>query len=153
MSRLELRIPPDVVWVVVAALMWLASRLTPGVLIPSGLRLGGAAVLAVAGIVLMVSARSALADANTTWHPMTPAESTNLVTTGVFGISRNPIYLGMLLVMLGFAVVLSSPVALLASALFVLYLDRFQIAPEERVLFAKLGQEYAEYQRRVRRWV
>ena len=153
MSRLELRIPPDVVWVAVAFLMWLVSGRTPHLAIPSALRIGATVALTVAGVAILASARASLTAANTTWHPTTPGQTTSLVTTGVFGASRNPVYLGMLLVMLGFGVALSSPGAFLTSVLFVLYLDRFQIAPEERALTDKLGQEYLDYRARVRRWI
>ena len=153
MERLELKIPPDVVWVFVAGLMWLASVMMPRLDLSFPLRVAAALVLAVFGVWLIASARVALGRANTTWHPMTPGQSTSLVTSGVFGFSRNPIYLGMLLVLFGWAVVLSSPAAFLLSAVFVLYLDLFQIGPEERVLSALLGQEFLDYRARVRRWI
>jgi len=152
-SRLELRIPPDVVWVAVAGLMWLVSTRTPHLGIPYLLRIGAAVALTIAGVAVMTSARVLLAAANTTWHPTTPEQTTSLVTAGVFAVSRNPLYLGMLLVMFGLGVTLSSPAALLTSGLFVAYLDRFQIAPEERALTEKLGQQYADYRARVRRWI
>ena len=152
-SRLELKVPPDVVWVIVASLMWFASVKTPHLYLLPPLRNGVAVALTVVGIWAMVSARASLERANTTWRPMTPGQATSLVTSGVYGFSRNPIYLGMLLVMLGWAVLLTSPVAVVVSAVFVLYLDRFQIVPEERALSSVLGQEYLDYLRRVRRWL
>ena len=153
MSHLELKVPPDVVWVLVAGLMWLASVRTPRLGLPSPLRIGIAVALTVVGVWAMVSARVLLERANTTWRPMTPGQATSLVTSGVYSLSRNPIYLGMLLVMLGWAVALASLAALALSSVFVLYLDRFQIGPEERALSAILGQEYLDYLARVRRWV
>ena len=153
MSHLEFKIPPDVVWVLVAGLMWLAAVSTPRLVLPSPVRVGIGAVLTVLGVWAMVSARAALERANTTWRPMTPVQTTSLVTSGVYSLSRNPIYLGMLLVMLGWAVLLASPAALAVSGVFVLYIDRFQIGPEERALSAILGQEYVEYLAHVRRWL
>jgi len=152
-SRLELMVPPDLVWVLVAVLMWLASIKTPRVSLPSPLRVTVAVALTIIGVWAMVAARVSLERAQTTWSPMAPRRTTSLVTSGVYGLSRNPIYLGMLLVMLGFAVALASPAAAVLSALFVLYLNRFQIVPEERVLAASLGQEYVDYVQRVRRWI
>ena len=137
MSRLELKIPPDVVWILVAGLMWLVSVFTPNLGLQSPIRVGTGAVLAVVGIWFVLSARMSLARAKTTWRPMTPGQVSSLVSTGVYRLSRNPIYLGMLLVLLGFAVVLSSPAALAVSAVFVVYLDRFQIRPEERALIRR----------------
>ena len=153
MSRLELKVPPDVIWVLVAGLMWLASTRTPRLGLPTPVRVGIAVALTVLGAWAIVSARMSLERANTTWRPMTPGQSTSLVTSGVYRISRNPIYLGMLLVMLGWAVALASPFALVLSAVFVLYVDRFQIGPEERALSAVLGRDYLDYLARVRRWV
>jgi len=146
-------VPPDLVWVLVAVLMWLASIKTPRVSLPSPLRVTVAVALTIIGVWAMVAARVSLERAQTTWSPMAPRRTTSLVTSGVYGLSRNPIYLGMLLVMLGFAVALASPAAAVLSALFVLYLNRFQIVPEERVLAASLGQEYVDYVQRVRRWI
>ena len=153
MSRLELKVPPDVVWVLVAGLMWLASLITPHLDLPSQLRIGAAVVLAVVGVWAVVSARVSLERANTTWRPMTPGQTASLVTSGVYGFSRNPIYLGMLLVLIGWAVLLGSPAAFALSGVFVVYLDRFQIGPEERALTAILGQGFLDYRARVRRWL
>jgi protein-S-isoprenylcysteine O-methyltransferase Ste14 len=152
-SRLELKVPPDAVWLVVAALMWAASATTPGLAIPTPLRIGVAAPLVGAGIAVIAGARTMLSRARTTWLPAEPGRTTSLVTGGVYRLSRNPIYLGMLLALLAWAVVLASPLAVALSAAFVLYMDRFQIGPEERALLGVIGDEYRDYTRRVRRWL
>ncbi len=153
MSSLELRIPPDVVWVAVAGLMWLASRVTAGFGAAESLRGPLALVLMAVGTALIVAARVALNRAGTTWHPTESGRTTALVTSGVYRFSRNPTYLGMEIVLLGWAVVLASPAAGLVSALFVAYIARFQIQPEELVLSVSLGQDYRDYSKRVRRWI
>jgi protein-S-isoprenylcysteine O-methyltransferase Ste14 len=153
MSSLELKIPPDVVWITVAGLMWTVSRVTAGFGAAESLRRPLALILIVIGTSLIVAARFALDRAGTTWHPTEPGRTTLLVTSGVYRFSRNPTYLGMELVLLSWAVVLASPAAALVSMLFVAYISRFQIRPEESVLTVLLGQEYREYVRRVRRWV
>jgi protein-S-isoprenylcysteine O-methyltransferase Ste14 len=152
-TGLELKVPPDAVWLGVAALMGLASLATPGLAISAPLRLVVAAPLVAAGIVFIVEARLVLSRAHTTWRPAEPGRTTSLVTHGVYRFSRNPIYLGMLLVLVAWGVLLASPVALVVSAAFVLYVDRFQIRPEERALSAVAGDEYRDYLRRVRRWL
>ena len=153
MSRLELKISPDVVWVTVAGLMWLASRATPGMVVPDRLRTGTAAALIVVGTVLIVASRMALDSAGTTWHPSEPQRSTRLLTTGVYRFSRNPTYVGMTIVLLSWAVLLASPIAGVLAAFFVVYVDRFQIRPEERILAGLFGQDFRDYTLRVRRWV
>jgi protein-S-isoprenylcysteine O-methyltransferase Ste14 len=153
MSKLELRVPPDVVWLVVAAAMWLVSKMTPTLGVSLPIRGGAAALLVAAGAAIIVAARVMLARAGTTWHPTEPERTTALVTGGVFRFSRNPMYLGMLFVLVGWAAVLASPFALLLAVVFPMYLWRFQIRPEERTLSALLGEEYRDYARRVRRWL
>jgi protein-S-isoprenylcysteine O-methyltransferase Ste14 len=152
-ANLELKIPPDVVALVVAALMWLASAVTPELAFPLLVRILVAGVPAVVGAGLIIDARVMLGRARTTWQPSTPGRTAALVTGGVYRFSRNPMYLGMLLILVGWAVALMSPVALGVSALFVPYMDRFQIGPEERVLSALLGQSYRDYLSGVRRWL
>ena len=72
---------------------------------------------------------------------------------GVYRFTRNPMYLGMVLVLIGWAVFLASPITLIFVPLFVLYINRFQITPEERVLTSIFGAEYVDYKNRVRRSV
>lgn len=152
-SRLELKVPPDAVWLAAAALMWLVADLTPDLHVPGVLRAVAAGLLFAAGVVLIVAARVTLKRAHTTWHALHPEQSATLVTWGAHRYSRHPMYLGMLLVLIGLSVALASPAALVLTAPFVLYLDRFQIAPEERALIELAGDEYRTYARRVRRWV
>jgi protein-S-isoprenylcysteine O-methyltransferase Ste14 len=90
--------------------------------------------------------------AKTTVNPTTPAAASALVRTGVFRFTRNPMYLGLLLCLVAWAIFLSSVLALLSAPLFVVYMNRFQIAPEERALAALFGDSFAAYKRDVRRW-
>jgi len=153
MAQLELKVPPDVVALVVAALMWLVSTVTPSLRLPLEVRLLAAAVLAAAGIGLIAAARIALAKAATTFSPVAPQRSSRLVTTGVYRHSRNPMYLGTLLVLFAVAAWLADPVSFAVALSYVAYMDRFQIAPEERVLRRRFGGAYEDYLHRVRRWV
>jgi protein-S-isoprenylcysteine O-methyltransferase Ste14 len=153
MSSLELKVPPDVIWVAVAVLMWLTSRVAASVVAGELVRRALALVLIVIGTWLIVGARVALDRAGTTWHPTEPGRSTALVTSGVYRFSRNPTYLGMQIVLLSWAFVLASPAAALVSVSFGLYIDRFQIRPEEMTLAVALGEEYRDYLLRVRRWI
>jgi len=84
---------------------------------------------------------------------MGPRKTTSLVTTGIFSWTRNPMYLGLAAALVGWAAFLSAAWSLLGPVLFVLYIDRFQIQPEERVLTELFGAEYTNYARRVRRWL
>lgn len=155
MNTLELRIPPPLVALSLALLMWLTSLLFEPLPMPCGYRLGVALALALVAIGQSISISGILLfrRVGTTVNPFKPGASSSLVTDGVYRFTRNPMYIGLLLTLLGWAAFLSSPPALLYLAVFVLYMNRFQIEPEERVLSSLFGADYAAYQTRVRRWL
>jgi protein-S-isoprenylcysteine O-methyltransferase Ste14 len=153
MSSLELKIPPPVVALFLAALMWLTTFVAPSLDLAFGFRLGVALVLVFIGQSISISGMVAFRRAKTTINPIKANAASSLVTLGVYRFTRNPMYLGLLLTLLAWAVYLSSPVAVLWIIAYVLYINRFQILPEERVLLSLFGPEYATYQGEVRRWL
>jgi protein-S-isoprenylcysteine O-methyltransferase Ste14 len=102
---------------------------------------------------LAIAAFVGLWRAGTTFDPLKPERATKLVTTGVYAISRNPIYLSLLLLLVAYAVRLWALPAAAGPAVFVAYVTRFQIGPEERALEAKFGVAFTDYKRRVRQWI
>jgi protein-S-isoprenylcysteine O-methyltransferase Ste14 len=153
MSFLELKIPPPLVAIGVALLMWLTFWVVGPLEVPYGLRIGATLAFVVVGLGFDLAGLVSFVRAKPTVNPIKPASTSSLVITGVYRVTRNPMYLGLLLVLLGWATVLANGVAFLLAPLFVLYINRFQIAPEERVLSAKFGAEFSAYQARVRRWL
>lgn len=153
MPPLELKIPPPLVAAVSAALIYGAATLLPLVAISPSLRLGAALVLATAGVWLDVSGLIAFRRAKTTVSPLSPQNSSSVVSSGVYRFTRNPMYLGLACLLLAWAVYLASAWALLVVPAFMAYITRFQIKPEERALATRFGSAYAAYCARVRRWV
>jgi protein-S-isoprenylcysteine O-methyltransferase Ste14 len=90
---------------------------------------------------------------HTTVNPMKPSSTSSLVTSGIYHFTRNPMYLGLLFILIGWALYLANVLAFLFLPAFILYMNRFQIEPEERALTALFGQEFFEYASRVRRWL
>jgi protein-S-isoprenylcysteine O-methyltransferase Ste14 len=86
-------------------------------------------------------------------NPLQPDAASSLVSGGVYRWTRNPMYLGMALVLLAWAVYLSSIAALAVLPLFIVYINRFQIEPEERALEARFGAQFERYRKAVRRWL
>jgi protein-S-isoprenylcysteine O-methyltransferase Ste14 len=150
---LALKVPPLVVVLITAGLMWLAARAVPAACVTLPARPLIAAAFAIAGLVVSVSGVAAFRRARTTVDPTSPAAASALVRTGIYAHSRNPMYLGFLLLLAAWSVQLSSLVAFVLLPGFVLYIDRFQIAPEERALASRFGREFEDYRSRVRRWV
>lgn len=152
MNRLELKIPPPVAALLVAVAMWLARTAAGALSFSLPDRLAIAIVLAVLGIGVAVAGIASFRRAGTTANPTRPEATSALVATGIYRLTRNPMYLGSALVLVGWAVYLSNFVVFAGPLLFALYIDRFQIVPEERVLAAKFGAVFDDYRRRTRRW-
>lgn len=153
MSTLELKVPPPVVALLMAAALWPLSSLALVLDVPSFIRITLAVLIALLGGAFSLAGVISFRRAKTTVNPMKPEKASSLVTSGVYAITRNPIYVGLLLVLVAWAVFLSSVVALAGPVAFLLYIGRFQIAPEERILSKMFGPEFIEYQARVRRWL
>lgn len=150
---LETKIPPPAIAVATALIIWGIAWLAPQVPMPSNMRWAVSLAIAVAGVACSVVGVWSFRRARTTVNPTKPERASSLVSTGIYRITRNPMYLGLLLVLVAWAIFLSSAWALLGAAGFVLYMNRFQIAPEERALSRLFGSTYASYQARVRRWL
>jgi protein-S-isoprenylcysteine O-methyltransferase Ste14 len=152
MPALELRIPPLLLVLIVAMGMALSAFVVPAALVVPA-RQALATALAAAGALLALAGVLAFRRHRTTVNPMAPGKSSTLVATGIYRLSRNPMYLGFLLVLGGWGVYLANAVALLWLPAFVVYMNWFQIRPEERALTERFGDEYLAYCRSVRRWV
>ena len=153
MRYLELRFPPTLVWITVVAAMWVIASLPPLWPPSSSVRLSASVILFVIGIAISQSAIIEFRRAQTTVNPLKPETATSLVSTGIFARTRNPMYLGMLIGLLAWAVYLASALALLGPVAFALFITRFQIIPEERVMHTLFGSAFSGYTQRVRRWL
>lgn len=150
---LELKVPPALVLLLVGLAMWPLQRLGPSLPLTHGARVLLAVGLLVAGVAVAAAGVVTFRRARTTVNPLHPEQVSSMVTSGIYRHSRNPMYLGMLLVLAAWAAWLASAPALLGLPVLVLYLNRFQILPEERVLAHRFGAQYTDYARRTRRWL
>jgi len=140
-----------VVTAAAALLMWLIALPFPA--LDLGLPAAVGAPFLAAALTVGAAAIYGFRKAKTTINPMTPEASSALVSGGVYRFTRNPMYLAMLLVLLGWACVVSNAAALVMLPVFVAYLNRFQIRPEEQALQARFGAGFESYRKRVRRWL
>ena len=133
--------------------MWLGAWTVPKAefLLPGRFYVAGG--VALVGAILSILGVASFRRAKTTVNPMKPESSSSLVISGIYRLTRNPMYLGLLLILLGWAVYLSNALALALVPGFVLYMNLFQIKPEERALESRFGPAFAEYRARVRRWI
>ena len=153
MQTLELKIPPPIVALLVGAAMWAVARLLPAVDLTGQWRLLVAGVCAGLGVIVSILGVWAFRHAKTTVNPVKPEKASSVVSGGIYSYTRNPMYVGLTAVLAGWAIWLSVPWVFLGPVAFLLYMTRFQIIPEERVMSSKFGHAYDDYRQRVRRWL
>ncbi len=151
-KALELKVPPLALVGLFAAMMWIAAVYSPVAIDLPG-RAAIALILMSGGFAVSFAGVWAFRRVKTTVNPVKPEATTTMVTSGIYRYSRNPMYLGFLLALVGWAAFLADVLAFALLPLFVLYMNRFQITPEERTLAAKFPHEFMAYKSSVRRWI
>ncbi|EOS8553168.1 isoprenylcysteine carboxylmethyltransferase family protein [Vibrio vulnificus] len=153
MDKLELKIPPVAVFLILILFMYLASEFfiswsfsLSGRLWFAGVLFGLSGAIGMAGVL-------AFRQAQTTVNPVKPESASTVVSNGIFAYTRNPMYLALLLLLLAYAIWLENMLAFVGCSLFVAYMNRFQIHPEERALEGLFGERYLFYKQKVRRWI
>lgn len=153
MRALEHRLPPPLVALLLGAGMWALARAWPAMAWPQTTPLIVCVGVVVIGLLVALSGVYQFAKARTTVNPLDPDQVSAMVTGGIYRYTRNPMYLGMLVVLIGWALFLSHHLVWIALPAFILFIHRFQIQPEERVLRARFGRAFEDYCRAVRRWI
>jgi protein-S-isoprenylcysteine O-methyltransferase Ste14 len=150
---LDHKIPPPIIGALLALAMWISVPFGPGLAVNPTVRYAALAALLAAGLGFDLMGLLAFRASQTTVNPLRPHRASALVTCGIYRVTRNPMYVGMCFLLLAWAVHLSALLPLAGPILFILYMTRFQIKPEERILTKLFGQEYVDYTARVRRWL
>ncbi len=155
MHRLETKIPPVVVGALAAVLGWGVGRLDlDGAPLNNTAGLVAGVLLGLVGAAMGATGVLQFQRAATTVNPHSIHQASNVVYSGIYRFTRNPMYAGMLLLVVAWCAVLGTIVgALAATAFFVASITRFQIIPEERMLTGKFGVVYTQYCGRTRRWI
>lgn len=151
MKSLENKIPPAAVWLVCALIMKSIAYVLPFVALPHLPIV--AIVIALIGIGAGIAGVWSFYKERTTINPLEPSQATHFVSEGIYKLSRNPMYVGLACCLVSWAIWLSYLLPWLGVVLFIAYMTRFQIIPEERVLRQKFGDEYQNYCLKVRRWL
>lgn len=153
MKWLRLKIPPALLFLICLGLMWgldkwfIFEPLTfdlPDWIFDCFILIGGSIVL----LGVIEFSRN-----STTVNPHKPQNTTAFVNSGIYRFTRNPMYLGMVFILLAGVVKFGNGLAILVVPLFIFYINVFQIQPEEEMLQQKFGEEFLEYRQSVRRWI
>lgn len=151
MPALELKVPPLILLLLAGLAMWVLAGMPTT--LPALVRAVSATALLLSGVAIALAGVLAFRRAHTTVDPTRPERAGQIVTAGIYRWTRNPMYVGMTLVLLAWALWLGQAVPLLVLPAFVVWLTRWQIVPEERALAARFGESYLAYCRQVRRWL
>jgi protein-S-isoprenylcysteine O-methyltransferase Ste14 len=151
---MHLKVPPLLLTVIFAALMFAESRLMPTISIAPPMKNVSAILIAIAGTLICILGVATFQRARTTVDPTRPEQTSSLVVSGIYRVSRNPMYLGFLLLLMAWSVYLGQLLSLfLGPMIFIVYMNRFQIVPEEQALELLFGDVFITYKKSVRRWI
>ena len=151
MIHIKTRIPPPIVAITFGFLIKYTKNIFPVVEIKNKIILGS--FMIISGLIIIFSAIILLKKYKTTITPLKPFKATKLIVSGVYKYSRNPMYLGLLLVLIGVGIMLNPIGGIFFIPLFILYLNYFQIIPEENAMIQLFKGEFLKYNRNVRRWI
>lgn len=151
-AKIKLKVPPPLVTLIFGVLMYYLDALY-SIEVVSVVRNVFIAIVLIAASFLLFPAVVQFYKNKTTVNPFTPEKTNVLVVEGVYRYSRNPMYLGMALVLLAWGVFLSNPLNLITFCCFIAYMNYFQIKPEENALEHLFGKDFQSYKMKVRRWL
>ena len=146
-----IKIPPPLIVLVLIVSIYFSSKKIDLINIP--LQLEISIFVLSAGILIFVNPVLQFIKSKTTVNPIQFEEVNKLVTSGIFKYSRNPMYLGMLMIVLSTSIFYLNIYSILTPLLFILWINKFQIKREEEFLIEKFGDEYLSYKKKTRRWI
>lgn len=151
--KLELKIPPAVITLIITIAMWWIDQylvldwaLFEPIWSVSFMFVGIGGLFGVLGLIEFYKSSTSI-------DPHDPHKASSLVTNGVYSISRNPMYVGLLLILVGYGFYLGNVLVFAMLPLFIGYMNRYQIIPEENIMEENFGEEYQKYKSEVRRWL
>lgn len=153
MKLLEKKLPPLVVLFIFGCIVWLISKIAPAIHVDKNWHVFIILFLILGATLFCTLGVMSFKKAETTVNPLNPENASTLVISGIYKISRNPMYVGFALFLLAWASYLTAPFSLIGVLGFIFYMNRFQIVPEERALLELFGKDFEEYKAKVRRWL
>ena len=151
MIDIKTKFPPPLVALTFGFLINYTKNIFPKIEIKNEIIFGS--LMIISGLIIILSAIILFKKYQTTITPLNPSNATKLITDGIYKFSRNPMYLGLLLVLSGISTILNPIGGLFLVPLFILYLHFFQIIPEENAMINLFKDEFLEYKENVRRWI
>ena len=151
MMDIKTKFPPPLVALTFGFLINYTKNIFPKIEIKNEIIFGS--FMIISGLIIILSAIILFKKYQTTITPLNPSNATKLITDGIYKFSRNPMYLGLLLVLVGISIIINLTGGFFFIILFILYINLFQIIPEENAMVDLFKDEFLEYKKNVRRWI
>ena len=151
MINMKTKIPPPLVTLIFGSLIFLTKNIFPEIKVANNIALGSLFILF--GILIASLSIGLFRKYRTTITPINPKGATKLITSGIYKFSRNPMYFSLLLLLIGISIMTNPIGGSIFIPLFILYLNLFQILPEEKAMTDLFKDEFLEYKDSVRRWI
>ena len=151
MMNIKTKFPPPLVALTFGFLINYTKNIFPKIEIKWGDVFGSTIIIF--GIIIILSSIVLFKKYKTTITPLKPSKATKLITDGIYKFSRNPMYLGLLLVLVGISIILNLTGGFFFILLFILYMNLFQIIPEDNAMVGLFKDEFLDYKKNVRRWI
>ena len=148
---MKTKIPPPILALVMIGLIYLSSLF----IVPTTFNYQGSlsVLVLILGLACAIPSFKLFARYKTTITPLKPSDATALVTEGMYRHSRNPMYLGLLLLTIASTIWFGNWLGIIINIVFIFLINILQIIPEEEALLKIFGEEYGEYKKNVRRWI
>ena len=146
-----IKIPPPILVLILVVSSFLSSKKIDLIHIPNQ-NLTSILILLI-GILILIIPVSKFIKSKTTIDPIKFKKVNKLVTSGIYKYSRNPMYLGLLLIVISSSILYLNIYSVTTPMIFYYWINRFQIKREEIFLTEKFGKEYLLYMTRTRRWI
>ena len=151
MMDIKTKFPPPLVALTFGFLINYTKNIFPKIEIKNEIIFGS--FMIISGLIIILSAIILFKKYKTSITPLNPSNATKLITDGIYKFSRNPMYLGLLLMLVGISIILNLTGGFLFILLFIFYINLFQIIPEENAMVDLFKDEFTEYKKNVRRWI
>ena len=151
MTNIKTKLPPPLVALIFGFLINYTKNIFPKIEIKNQIIFGS--FMIINGLIIILSAIILFKKYQTTISPLNPSNATKLITNGIYKFSRNPMYLGLLLVLLGISIIFNLTGGFFFILLFILYMNLFQIIPEENAMVDLFKDQFIDYKKNVRRWI
>ncbi|MBH76545.1 MAG: hypothetical protein CMP68_05360 [Flavobacteriales bacterium] len=143
-------VPPPIVTLICAVLIYLSKPLFPELIFNHSVQL--CLFFLVSGFIIILISFQTFKEEKTTINPIKIEKASSLVTYGIFKYSRNPMYLGMVLILISVAIKFNFYGGILIVVFFIYFMTYFQIIPEEKTMLKLFGEDFINYRNKTRRW-